>query len=435
MKVLGLIAALLCGHAWGAQVQGLRLWPSADNTRVVLDLSAPVKYRVFTMTAPDRVVVDLYDVSPPATLQQAGDGPRVKAIRAARRNRNDYRLVFDLARPFRVEDAVLAPGDGHGHRLVIDVFDSAAGATTGSARAPAAASAPAGSAREDDGGAPARAIVVAIDPGHGGEDPGATGRRGTREKDIVLAIARRLKQRVDAEPGMRAILTREGDQYVGLRERMQRARAHRADLFVSIHADAFREASVQGSSVYVLSQRGASSEAARWLAEQENAADLVGGVTLQDKDELLKSVLIDLSQAAAIGASVEVANKVLRELGKLGRIHRRSVQYAGFMVLKSPDIPSILVETAFISNPNEEVRLRAERHQSALADALLGGIRNYFRENPPPGTLMAAREHRITAGETLTGIASRYRVSTDRLRTANGLNDDRLRAGDVLHIP
>lgn len=417
-----LFALVLTTTAGAAEVRGLRLWPAPDNTRVVIDLTAPVEYRIFRMTEPERVVIDLFDTGPLVALPAVPQASRqLRRIRAARRNRDDYRVVLDLERPVEVRDSLLAPNAQYGHRLVVDLVDPDPPRV---AAAPPAASP-----------AVLRPVTVAIDPGHGGEDPGAIGNRGTREKDIVLAIARNLARRIDAERGMQAVLVRDGDYYVGLRERMRRARERRADLFVSIHADAFRDARVHGASVYVLSQRGASSEAARWLAERENAADLIGGVTLQDKDDLLRSVLLDLSQTAAIEASIAVAERVLRELGRLGKVHRRAVQYAGFAVLKSPDIPSILVETAFISNPSEEARLRDGRYQDQVAQALLAGIRAYFRDNPPPGTLLARREHRIAKGDTLSDIARRYEVSVDTLRVANGLAGDRLRAGEVLYIP
>jgi N-acetylmuramoyl-L-alanine amidase len=289
-----------------------------------------------------------------------------------------------------------------------------------------------------------RNVVVALDAGHGGKDPGAVGRHGTREKDVVLQIARRLKARIDREPGMEAYLTRDGDYFVPLRERIERARRQRADLFVSIHADAFKNRQARGSSVYVLSPRGATDEAARWLAARENAADLVGGVSLDDKDAMLASVLLDLSQTAAIDASVNVADQVLSRLGTVGRLHRSTVGRAGFLVLKSPDIPSILVETAFISNPDEEAQLKNARHQEALAGAIVDGIRAYFYDNPPPGTLLAMEgpparsepvEHIIVRGETLSGIASRYNVSLSALRRHNRLKNDRIRIGQTLEIP
>jgi N-acetylmuramoyl-L-alanine amidase len=299
-----------------------------------------------------------------------------------------------------------------------------------------------------------RDLIVAIDAGHGGKDVGARGPSGTHEKDVVLAIARKLAVLVDNEPGMRPVLVRDGDHFIRLRDRMKKARAQGADLFVSIHADAFSDHRARGSSVFVVSERGATSEMARILADQENAADLVGGVSLNDKDELLKSVLLDLSQAASIEASMNVADNVLGELKQIGNVHKSRVQQAGFMVLKSPDVPSILVETAFISNPTEERLLRDARHQRRLAQAIMKGIRAYFRENPPPGTVMASREsgtvvasrtegseamarqeHVIKHGETLSELAERYAVSMQRLRVANNLSDDRLRVGSVLRIP
>jgi N-acetylmuramoyl-L-alanine amidase len=288
----------------------------------------------------------------------------------------------------------------------------------------------------------ARDVVVAVDAGHGGEDPGATGSRfRTKEKMVTLEIARRLKRLIDAEPGMRAVLTRTGDYYIGLRKRMALARKHRADLFVSIHADAFRDKRVRGASVYVLSQRGASSEAARWLAEKENASDLVGGVSLDDKDDVLASVLLDLSQSATQHASLSAAAKVYGELGRVGKTHGRRVQQAGFMVLKSPDIPSMLVETGFISNPGEETNLRDPKYQERMARAIMKGVQRFFEASPPPQTLLAQRQkkalkHVIERGDTLSEIADRYRVSIASLRRENQIrSDNHIRIGQVLVIP
>ena len=332
-------------------------------------------------------------------------------------------MVFDLRGAVRPRSFLLKPSASYGHRLVIDL--QAHSERPGAAPARGPVSVP---------GAP-RDLIIALDPGHGGEDPGATGPARTREKDVVLRISERLKSMIDREPGMRAVLTRKGDYYVGLRRRMEIARAHGADLFVSIHADAFRDKRVRGSSVYILSHTGASSEAARWLAEQENSADLVGGVSLDDKDEVLASVLLDLSQTATISASTDVATRVLGELRELGKTHKRHVERAGFMVLKSPDIPSILVETAFLSNPQEERNLNSPGYQRRLAHAVLDGIKAYFADSPPPGTLFASRRHIIARGDTLSGIASRYGVSLTRLRSANDLNDDLVRVGQVITIP
>jgi N-acetylmuramoyl-L-alanine amidase len=323
---------------------------------------------------------------------------------------------------------MLKPNKQYGHRLVIDMESKQDVKPAVKVTAPV----------RGDKNKAGRDLIVAIDAGHGGEDPGAKGPSGVLEKTVVLAIARKLAQKVDAEPGMKAVLIRTGDYYIGLRKRIHKAREARADLFVSIHADAFNDPKVRGSSVYTLSQRGASSEAAHWLAEKENSADLVGGIGLDDKDDLLASVLLDLSMSATMQASREAADDVLKQLRGLGKTHKRRVQYAGFQVLKAPDIPSMLVETAFISNPGEEARLRDPKHQTRLAEALLKGIRHYFRTYPPSGTWMAQntqRKHVIARGDTLSMIAKQYRVSLKKLRTANKLSSDRIRIGQVLSIP
>ncbi|MGH8509796.1 MAG: N-acetylmuramoyl-L-alanine amidase [Gammaproteobacteria bacterium] len=378
----GLFALLLsiavpC-HA--ASISGPRMWAAPDNTRVVFDLSAPVTYHLFTMTHPHRVVLDieggLFVKTPPPS------DPKdrfLKSLRYARHGRK-LRLVLDLKQRAEIKAFALAPQRPYGHRLVVDLLGREQVA-------------PALLPRERQR---LRDIVIAIDAGHGGEDPGAIGKRGTREKQVVLAIARKLADRVNDERGMRAVLIRDGDYFISLRNRIKRARQHKADLFVSIHADAFRDPRASGSSVYVLSSHGASSEAARWLAERENASDLVGGVSLDDKDDLLRKVLLDLSQSAAIDASVNVGGRVLQRLNRLGRIHHQGVQRAGFAVLKSPDIPSVLVETAFITNPLEERKLTDPRHQEAMAAAILEGIRAYFREAAPPGTLLAMQKDTLS---------------------------------------
>jgi N-acetylmuramoyl-L-alanine amidase len=286
---------------------------------------------------------------------------------------------------------------------------------------------------------PNREVVVAIDAGHGGEDPGAIGQNKTREKAVVLQIARELKKAIDAEPGMRAVLTRDGDYYIPLRERYEKARKARADLFVSIHADAFTKRSVQGSSVFVLSARGASSEFARLLADSENASDLVGGVTLNDKDDMLASVLLDLSQSATREASNKVATDILQAIKSSDTVHKNHVGSANFMVLKSPDVPSVLIETAFISNPSEEKRLAEKAFQQRMARNITRGVRDYFYSSPPPGTWIAANrdsfKHIVARGDTLGGIAQRYSVSLSRLRSANNINGDVIHVGRELVIP
>ncbi|RME34158.1 MAG: AMIN domain-containing protein [Gammaproteobacteria bacterium] len=414
----------LTSLAQAAELRGLRIWPSPDGTRVVFDLSAPVRHKTFRMHDPERVVIDLSGTRRARKASLAArDRGLVRRVRSGRRGEGDLRVVLDLKKEARASSFLLEPNSSYGHRLVVDL--EPLGGKVAAGKEPVAVSLP---SRDRD-------VVVAIDPGHGGEDPGATGAGGTREKDVVLAIAARLKKLIDAEPGMRAELIRDGDYYLSLRRRIDKARRLHADLFISIHADAFRDRRVRGASVYVLSRRGASSEAARWLAESENAADYIGGVPLDDKDEVLRSVLLDLSQTATLEASIDIAAEVLRRLNRISSMHKREVQHAGFVVLKSPDIPSILVETAFISNPTEEKNLRKPAYQTRLARAIMEGVRHYFQHRPPPGTLLASRRHRVVPGETLSGIARRYQVSTSELRRVNRLRDEKLRIGETLIIP
>jgi len=415
-------------NAGALQVQGARLWAAPDSTRVVFDVTGPVEHRLFTLKNPDRLVIDLSNAGIDSKVREAQTrGGIVKSLRSGPRNKKDLRLVLDLKGAVKPKSFVLKPNEQYGHRLVIDLFESG----------PVAKSAP---KKIHTASKPAklRDLVIAIDAGHGGEDSGARGKRGTHEKDVALAIARRLAKLVEKEPGMRAVLIRDGDYYIGLRKRIEKARKHRADLLISIHADAFRDRRVQGSSVFVISRRGASSEMARWLAARENAADLVGGVSLDDKDDLLAEVLLDLAQAATLEASNEVADKVLTEMRRLGKVHKKRVQHAGFVVLKSPDIPSLLIETAYISNPAEEKKLKNPRHQQKVAVAIMKGVRSYFTANPPPGTLVAqssSRRHVIRRGDTLSHIAQTYGVSMSSLRATNKLTNDRLLVGKVLAIP
>lgn len=357
-------------------IKDIRVWAGPDATRLVLDLSSPAEHTVMTLQNPDRVVIDIASASIDRANQAwPSDQGFVRRLRVGPQNDGDLRVVIDLSAPAHPRSFAVAPDQASGHRLVVDL-------------APAVRTGPpvvVKSAQDAHG----RDIIVAIDAGHGGVDPGSIGKRGTYEKHVTLAIARRLKERIDKEPGMRAVLTRDSDHFVEHRERIARARKQRADMFVSVHADSFHDRSVAGSSVYVLSARGASDESTRWLADRENAADLIGGVSLDDKDSVLASVLLDLSQGASMSASVDAADKVMNELYSMGNVTRRGVKHAGFLVLKSPDIPSILVETAFISNPTEEARLLNPLHQQRLAEAIHQGVRNYFYSNPPPGTRVA----------------------------------------------
>jgi N-acetylmuramoyl-L-alanine amidase len=427
----GLLLALLLPVtvAWAeVQVRDVRLWAGPETTRVVLDLSSPATHKLFTLDNPRRVVVDLASarIDLGAVRLPAGVG-LVQAVRGANRADGEVRIVLDLAGAATPRSFLVRPEGRYGHRLIIELD-----AQRARAHVPLM--------RVDQGD---RDIVIAIDAGHGGEDPGAVGRRGTYEKDVALAVARRLAEQVEREPGMRAVLIRDGDYFMSHQQRVAKARLHRADLFVSVHADAFKNPNARGSSVYALSAKGATDEAARWLAARENAADLVGGVSLDDKDDMLASVLLDLSQNASIGASLEAGDFILNRLGAVNRLHKTSVQQAGFIVLKAPDIPSVLVETAFISNLEEEQKLRDARYQAQLATAVMSGIREYFYVNPPPGTWIARnrpaggvpREIVIARGDTLSGIATRYNTSVPVLRRHNGLKDDNIRVGQVLMIP
>ena len=433
------LALLLAGQfalAGPAQVNGVRIATDAQKTRVALDLNQAVEHRLFTLKNPHRVVVDIKPgrMMSRALPLPAGRGS-VARIRSANREDGSVRIVLDLKQAALPKSFLLASDGQRGDRLVIDLVSSAASAS----------SAPVKSARRADDRV-GRDLVVAIDPGHGGKDPGARGRGGTREKDVVLRIARQLAQQIDREVGMSAYMTRNGDQFVRLRTRMERARAAQADLFISIHADAFRDVRVRGATVYVLSAEGASAEADRRLAERENAADLVGGVKLNDKDDTLASVLLDLSQNASLSASIDVGESILSQIGSITKVRKTKVQHAPFLVLKSPDVPSILIETAFISNPTDERNLISKSYQEKLAGAIFKGVKRYFYENPPPGTRVAqlsaglrlaqsSKRHLIRNGETLSGIANRYNVSVNRIRSANNLRGDKIVVGKVLTIP
>jgi len=422
---------LLCSAAQAATtVENIRIWAENGKTRVVLDLSSPSQHNIFTLRGPDRLVVDLKSGRLSKSLQNMPQGAgSVRTIRSAVRANGQLRVVLDLNEVVRSRSFTAGPNSQYGDRLVIDLQRS------GNLQAVKRAS---------EGYKPGRDIVIAIDPGHGGHDPGAVGKARTREKDVALQISKTLAARINAEAGMKAVLVRKGDYYVDHRKRMAIARYNKADLFISVHADAVDDRRAYGASVYALSLKGASDEAARQLAERENASVRVGGVSLEDKDEVLASVLLDLSQNAALSASLDVGSKVIRELARLGKVHRRTVQQAGFLVLKSPDMPSILVEMAYISNPTEERKLRDKRHQSRLADAMLVGMRTYFYNNPPPDTRIAMEmrrtpakqvRHVIARGDTLSEIAERYNVSAAAIRSANKLANDKIRVGQTLSIP
>jgi len=431
-----LVCVLLPALAQSAtDIAGMRMWTAPDHTRLVFDISAQAEHKLFRLHEPERLVIDFKK----SAMKTRPDASRfinrhVSGLRYSAQKGGDLRVVLDLKQPVRPKSFLLKPNAEYGHRLVVDLYDQVG----------SAADKPRVVKHSQDVGK-GRDVVIAIDAGHGGDDPGAIGRRlKAKEKNITMAIARKLKKKIDQQPGMRAVLTRDGDYYVGLRKRMKIARKYHADLFVSIHADAFRSSKAHGSSVFILSRRGASSEAARWLAAKENSADLVGGVSLDDKDDVLASVLLDLSQTGTQAGSLSAALRVHREMGKIGRQHGKKVQQAGFMVLKSPDIPSMLVETGFISNPGEERNLASKKYQQKMANSIFKGINAYFSAEPPVGTLIAMKKHAldgknpkyvIQAGDTLSAIALRHQVSLASLRRENGLQGDRIRRGQVLQIP
>jgi N-acetylmuramoyl-L-alanine amidase len=430
LTVIGLLLLTPAVSQADTTVENIRVWSESGKTRVVLDLSRPAEHNIFTLRGPERLVVDLKDGRLSNTLSQLPTSSgSIKAIRTGVRANGQLRVVLDLHGAVRSKSFTAGPNDRYGDRLVIDLQPQ------GGLQAVKRAS---------ESFVQGRDIVIAVDAGHGGHDPGAVGRGRTREKDVALAVGRLLAGRIDVEPGMKAVLVRKGDYYVDHRERTEIARRNKADLFVSIHADSIDDRRAKGASVYVLSLKGASDEAAKRLAQRENASGLVGGVSLADKDPVLASVLLDLSQNAALSASLDVGSKVIREMSKVGTVHRRKVQQAGLLVLKSPDVPSILVETNFISNPGEEKKLKNRNHQKRLASAILAGIRGYFYANPPPDTQIAMNlkrsptkqvSHVIRYGDTLSEIAERYNVSMSAIRAANKLGSDSIRVGQTLRIP
>ena len=385
LKTLLLCCALTSGLAQAMQLTATRLWPSPDYTRITLEAAQPVTYKHFTLSNPERLVVDLEGMEPGAALdalagQLSADDPYITAIRVGNNRPGVMRLVLDLKTAVKPSVFQLQPLGPYGHRLVVDLYPAQASSAAANSSQPVAVE----PAKLSNPAAPqyARLITVAIDAGHGGEDPGALGANGSREKDITLALAKRLKQKIDAQENMRAVLVRDGDYFVPLGQRVTKARDVKADLFLSIHADAFIKPHARGSSVFALSENGATSVAARWLAKKENDADLVGGVNVDVKDPFLKRTLIDLSQTATISDSLKLGDAVLKEIGGVNTLHKAHVEQAGFAVLKAPDIPSILIETAFITNPEEEKRLNDPDYQDKLVNAIVGGIKTYFDKHP-----------------------------------------------------
>ena len=421
-----------------AVIENIRVRKTPERTRVVLDASAPLEHKVFTLPAtdqkPDRLVIDVPEAKLSFDTQavDVGDGP-ILGLRTSQKSQS-VRIVLDLDAPVRPRSFVLSPilNLNLSDRLVVDLY-------TKEQQSPAQ--------RVERLTNQMRDVIVAIDAGHGGDDPGAIGPNKLYEKVVVFEIAQKMAKMFDDAPGFRALMIREGDYYLALRERTAKARKGRADIFLSIHADAFKTANAHGASVYAISEKGATSETARWLAEKENRADLIGGageVTLDDKDDLLVGVLLDLSITASLSQSLEMGGKVLSAIEPINRLHKKQVEQASFAVLKSPDIPSLLVETGYISNPTEARRLATEQHQYRMARAIFSGVRDYLSDKPPEGTWLAwkksdvpkeALSYRIVSGDTLSGIADRHRISASRLKEVNGLSGDLIRIGQVLKIP
>lgn len=432
--VLLLILCFGVSVVHAANVKNVRIWLAPDHARLVFDLSGPADHKIFTLKKPDRIVLDVDSSTMSADISKlALSKSPINQIRKGK-NGKQLRIVLDMKRAVRPKSFALNPNQQYGHRLVVDLYDEDKPQVVKKA------------VYKPQSTGNVRDIIVSIDAGHGGDDPGAIGPGRVREKDVVLAIAKDLKILFDKTPGYKAVLTRTSDYYISLRGRTKKARKQNADLFVSIHADAFKDARARGASVWVLSPRGASSEVGRWLARKENSADLIGGVgsvSLEDKDDVLAGVLLDMSMTASRSDSRQVAQNIHKNISRFARMHKPTVEQAGFVVLKSPDIPSLLVETGFISNPGEAKKLKTRSYQRQMAKAIHAGITSHFARKPPMMTYVAeaqasspsARTYKVVRGDTLSVIASRNGVPLKALRDANKLTTDRIRVGQVLRIP
>ena len=450
------------------QVHNIRLWHAPDKTRLVFDVSADVTHRIFTLQAPNRVVIDIEKANLSMALPALDtENAHVSSIRSGRPRHGVLRIVLDVKKPLEHTSFVLTPNELYGYRLVVDLSDPSMPRMAETlAETESVNDEPVDQQQvtktpvlEASTELPTlepvvleaksnQKLVVAIDAGHGGEDPGAIGHRGAREKHVTLEIAKRLKKAIDDDPRMQAVLIRSGDYYIDLHRRRQNARAKGADLFVSIHADAFHKKSANGLSVFALSQSGATSAMAGALAAKENASDLIGGVSLANKDQVLAQVLVDLSMTNTISESVNFGGRVLQELSKVGRLHSKRVEQAGFAVLKSPDMPSILVETGFITNPGEERKLRTARYQQQIADAIHTAIAKYYEQTPyynnsnyaaprvaTNAPSSAPTYHKVARGDTLSTIAQKYATSVRTLKSLNGLKRDTVVLGTRLKVP
>lgn len=420
----GLAASAVPGLSMARQVKSthihdIRLSKNKNYVRLVFDLDKIAEHSLFSLHTPERVVLDIKNTDMSHGLvDQLQANSLIRSIRSGVRNGNDLRVVFDLSKDVTPRSFLLAPSGQSGHRLVIDLYNKKQTTKTKKTSK--------------------RDVIIAIDAGHGGRDPGATGRAGTHEKYVTLQIAKRLEKSINQQRGMKAVLIRKNDRYMKLRERIHKARNYHADMMISLHADSFPDPRARGSSIYALSVDGASSETARMLADKENAADLLfGDVDLAVEDQMVKEVLLDLSLTGTIESSLDIGSEILSQIKSVNRVHKKQVQQAGFAVLKAPNIPSILIETAFISNPREEKNLRSASHQKKVAKAITRGVGKYFSRKAPPGTWLAesAVEHAISHGEDVASIAGKYNVSEQDLRARNALYAENLVAGQVIKIP
>ena len=430
-SVLCLLA--LSSLAYSITIDNLRLWPAPDNTRLVFDLSGATKHNVFKLDNPNRLVIDINNSRFKKKFDQRKlQKTPITQLRVAERKKG-MRFVLDLKSTVKFRSFTLPPNEQYGHRLVIDLYNYA------KVKSPSQANITIDSLAKKN-----RDIIIAIDAGHGGEDPGASGPGRLREKTVVLKISKELKKLIDREPGYRAELVRTGDYFLSLRKRANTARAKKADLFLSIHADAFKSPQASGASVYALSQRGATSETGRYLAQRENRSDLIGGVgevNLKDKEEQVAKLLLDLSMGATLEASLTLGDYLLKQMGKITKLHKKQVEQANFLVLKSPDLPSLLIESGFISNPKEARNLNSSRYQKKFANSLFQGIRNYYNQHPPAGTLVYKKVNSqpvsvtVKSGDTLSEIAERYNTTARALKKYNKLSSSKIRIGQRLKIP
>ena len=421
---------MLASQAWAADVDSVRLWRAPDSTRLVFDLSSTAEYNIFALQNPNRLVIDLSDSRVKTQFDKLDfTNTPIASIRAAARNKTDVRVVLDLKNTVSPKSFSLKANEQYSDRLVIDLFDKKRVVSRSVEQV----------VKKKN-----RKIVIAIDAGHGGEDPGATGPKKVREKVVVFQIAKRIEKLFDQNPNFQGELVRSGDYYLAHRKRSQLARDKQADFFISIHADAFTNPQAYGASVYALSTKGATSEAARYLATKENRADLIGGASslnLGDKDDVLAGVLLDLSMTATLSSSLDAGKYVLKNMGSVARLHKKQVEQAGFLVLKSPDIPSLLIETGFISNPKEARQLNSSKYQQRMANAIYDGLVQFYSKHPPVGTLLAkngnavGRSYIIARGDTLSEIAVLHNTSVRKILRYNKMSSSTIRVGQRILIP